>query len=100
VRVHSELFALTQALINIELERKLARLHCQPRPSDQRHILRSRRLIRRSADGPDSLDFAHQPNEPVEIQALVDSKKAMVRTALQLTSRTSPANGPHIGMKG
>jgi len=55
-----------------------------PGTYDQKHIVRSGRLDQCIAYGPGILDLAHQPDEYVGIQALVDSAQVMALAALQL----------------
>jgi succinyl-diaminopimelate desuccinylase len=55
-----------------------------PGTYDQKHIVRTGRLDQCIAYGPGILDLAHQPDEYVGIQALVDSAKVMALAALQL----------------
>jgi len=56
-----------------------------PGTYDQKHILRTGKLDACIAYGPGILDLAHQPNEYVGIQELVDSAKIMALAALSLT---------------
>ena len=56
-----------------------------PGTYDQKHIVRTGKLDQCIAYGPGILDLAHQPDEYVGIQALVDSAKVMALAALQLT---------------
>jgi succinyl-diaminopimelate desuccinylase len=55
-----------------------------PGTYDQKHIVRTGKLQDCIAYGPGVLDLAHQPNEYVGIQELVDSAKIMALAALQL----------------
>ena len=52
---------------------------------DQKHIVRTGKLKDCIAYGPGILDLAHQPNEYVGIQELVDSAKVMALASLTLT---------------
>jgi succinyl-diaminopimelate desuccinylase len=56
-----------------------------PGTYDQKHIVRTGKLNDCIAYGPGILDLAHQPDEYVGIQELVDSAKIMALAALQLT---------------
>jgi succinyl-diaminopimelate desuccinylase len=58
-----------------------------PGTYDQKHIVRSGKLRDCIAYGPGILDLAHQPDEYVGIQELVDSAKIMALAALDLTGR-------------
>jgi succinyl-diaminopimelate desuccinylase len=57
-----------------------------PGTYDQKHIVRTGHLKDVIAYGPGILDLAHQPDEYVGIQELVDSAKIMALAALQLTT--------------
>jgi len=57
-----------------------------PGTYDQKHIVRTGKLDACIAYGPGILDLAHQPDEYVGIQELVDSAKIMALAALSLTS--------------
>ena len=57
-----------------------------PGTYDQKHIVRTGKLRDCIAYGPGILDLAHQPDEYVGIQALVDSACIMALAALTLTS--------------
>lgn len=57
-----------------------------PGTYDQKHIVRSGRLDQCIAYGPGILDLAHQPDEYVEIRAMLDASKVMALAALQLTA--------------
>lgn len=56
-----------------------------PGTYDQKHIVRTGKLNHCVAYGPGILDLAHQPDEYVGIQDMVDSAKVMALAALQLT---------------
>ena len=56
-----------------------------PGTYDQKHIVRTGKLRDCIAYGPGILDLAHQPDEYVGIQELVDSAKIMALAAVQLT---------------
>ena len=56
-----------------------------PGTYDQKHIVRTGKLNDCIAYGPGILDLAHQPDEYVGIQELVDSAKIMALAALDLT---------------
>ena len=56
-----------------------------PGTYDQKHIVRSGKLYNCIAFGPGILDLAHQPDEYVGIQEMVDSAKIMALACLQLT---------------
>jgi succinyl-diaminopimelate desuccinylase len=60
-----------------------------PGTYDQKHIVRTGHLKDVIAYGPGILDLAHQPDEYVGIQELVDSAKIMALAALQLMSNKS-----------
>jgi succinyl-diaminopimelate desuccinylase len=55
-----------------------------PGTYDQKHIVRTGKLQDCIAYGPGVLDLAHQPDEYIGIQELVDSAKIMALAALQL----------------
>jgi succinyl-diaminopimelate desuccinylase len=57
-----------------------------PGTYDQKHIVRTGHLKDVIAYGPGILDLAHQPDEYVGIQELVDSAKIMALAALQLST--------------
>lgn len=56
-----------------------------PGTYDQKHIVRSGKLQHCIAYGPGILDLAHQPDEYVGVQELVDSAQIMALAALSLT---------------
>jgi succinyl-diaminopimelate desuccinylase len=58
-----------------------------PGTYDQKHIVRTGKLQDCIAYGPGILDLAHQPDEYVGIQDLVDSAKIMALAALSLMGR-------------
>ncbi|MCF8210351.1 MAG: acetylornithine deacetylase/succinyl-diaminopimelate desuccinylase family protein [Rhodoferax sp.] len=60
-----------------------------PGTYDQKHIVRTAKLRDCIAYGPGILDLAHQPDEYVEISALVDSAKVMALATLQLMGVTA-----------
>lgn len=60
-----------------------------PGTYDQKHIVRTGQLRDCIAYGPGILDLAHQPDEYVGIQELVDSAKIMALAALNLTGWTA-----------
>lgn len=60
---------------------------CSPGTYDQKHVDRIGRLKDCIAYGPGVLDLAHQPDEWVGIQDMVDSAKVMARSALDLLRR-------------
>ena len=62
-----------------------------PGTYDQKHIVRTGKLDACIAYGPGILDLAHQPDEYVGIQELVDSAKIMALAALSLTRVTQAA---------
>ena len=62
-----------------------------PGTYDQKHIVRTGKLDAYIAYGPGILDLAHQPDEYVGIQELVDSAKIMALAALSLTRGTQAA---------
>jgi succinyl-diaminopimelate desuccinylase len=57
---------------------------CSPGTYDQKHIDRIGKLRNCIAYGPGILDLAHQPDEYVEIHAMVQAAKVMARTTLTL----------------
>ena len=57
-----------------------------PGTYDQKHIVRTGKLNQCIAYGPGILDLAHQPDEYVGIQAMLDSSKIMALAALSLTT--------------
>jgi succinyl-diaminopimelate desuccinylase len=59
-----------------------------PGTYDQKHIVRTGQLHDCIAYGPGILDLAHQPDEYVGIQELVDSAKIMALASLDLTGWT------------
>jgi len=63
---------------------KAPRLICSPGSYDQKHIDRIGKLKDCIAYGPGILDLAHQPDEYVEIDALVQSAQVMALAALAL----------------
>jgi succinyl-diaminopimelate desuccinylase len=60
-----------------------------PGTYDQKHIVRTGQLRDCIAYGPGILDLAHQPDEYVGIQELVDSAKIMALAAVKLTGWTA-----------
>lgn len=62
-----------------------------PGTYDQKHIVRTGKLRDCIAYGPGILELAHQPNEYVGIQELVDSAKVMALASLQLKGIALPA---------
>ena len=56
-----------------------------PGTYDQKHIVRTGKLNQCIAYGPGILDLAHQPDEYIGIQAMVDSAKVMALATLSLT---------------
>lgn len=56
-----------------------------PGTYDQKHIVRTAKMNHCIAYGPGILDLAHQPDEYVGVQALVDSAQVMALAALSLT---------------
>ena len=61
-----------------------AEVVASPGTYDQKHIVRIGKLEDCVAYGPGILDLAHQPDEYVEIDALVASAKVMALTVLRL----------------
>ena len=61
-----------------------AEIVASPGTYDQKHIVRIGKLEDCVAYGPGILDLAHQPDEYVEIDALVASAKVMALTVLRL----------------
>jgi succinyl-diaminopimelate desuccinylase len=64
-----------------------AKIVCSPGTYDQKHVDRIGRLKDCIAYGPGVLDLAHQPDEWVGIQDMVDSAKVMARAAMDLLTR-------------
>ncbi len=64
-----------------------------PGTYDQKHIVRTGKLNQCIAYGPGILDLAHQPDEYIGIQAMLDSSKIMALAALSLTRGTKAATG-------
>ena len=62
-----------------------------PGTYDQKHIVRTGKLNQCIAYGPGILDLAHQPDEYIGIQAMLDSSKIMALAALSLTRGTTSA---------
>ncbi len=57
-----------------------------PGTYDQKHIVRTGKLNQCIAYGPGILDLAHQPDEYIGIQAMLDASKIMALAALSLTA--------------
>lgn len=74
--------ALDNAIENI-LGKKAAHI-CSPGTYDQKHIARIGNLHDCVAYGPGILDLAHQPDEYVEIDAMIASAKVMATASLRL----------------
>jgi succinyl-diaminopimelate desuccinylase len=64
-----------------------AKIVCSPGTYDQKHVDRIGRLKECIAYGPGVLDLAHQPDEWVGIQDMVDSAKVMAVSAMELLTR-------------
>jgi len=64
-----------------------AEIVCSPGTYDQKHVDRIGRLKECIAYGPGVLDLAHQPDEWVGIQDMVDSAKVMAVATMDLLSR-------------
>lgn len=64
-----------------------AQIVCSPGTYDQKHVDRIGRLKDCIAYGPGILDLAHQPDEYVGIQDMVDSAKVMALAATDLLTR-------------
>ncbi len=70
-----------------EIERvlgKAARHVASPGTYDQKHVMRIGELRDCVAYGPGQLELAHQPDEFIEIDDMVDSAKVMAATTLRL----------------
>jgi len=65
-----------------------AEIVCSPGTYDQKHVDRIGRLKECIAYGPGVLDLAHQPDEWVGIQDMVDSAKVMAVATMDLLTRT------------
>ena len=66
-----------------------AQIVCSPGTYDQKHVDRIGRLKDCIAYGPGVLDLAHQPDEWVGIQDMVDAAKVMAVSAVDLLTRTA-----------
>ncbi len=64
-----------------------AQIVCSPGTYDQKHVDRIGRLKDCIAYGPGVLDLAHQPDEWVGIQDMVDAAKVMAVSAMSLLTR-------------
>ena len=64
-----------------------AEIVCSPGTYDQKHVDRIGKLKDCIAYGPGVLDLAHQPDEWVGIQDMVDSAKVMALAAVNLLTR-------------
>lgn len=64
-----------------------AQIVCSPGTYDQKHVDRIGRLKDCIAYGPGVLDLAHQPDEWVGIQDMVDAAKVMAVSAMNLLTR-------------
>jgi succinyl-diaminopimelate desuccinylase len=62
---------------------------CSPGTYDQKHIDRVGKLHDCIAYGPGILDIAHQPDEYVVIDDMVDAAKVMALAAHSLLNKTS-----------
>jgi succinyl-diaminopimelate desuccinylase len=62
---------------------------CSPGTYDQKHIDRVGKLRDCIAYGPGILDLAHQPDEYVVIEDMVNSAKVMALSARSLLNRTA-----------
>ena len=62
---------------------------CSPGTYDQKHIDRVGKLRDCIAYGPGILDLAHQPDEYVVIEDMVNSAKVMALAAKSLLNRTA-----------
>jgi succinyl-diaminopimelate desuccinylase len=73
--------------VAMAIERVMGRrpeLVCSPGTYDQKHVMRIGHLDDCIAYGPGRLELAHQPDEYVEIEDLVNSGKVMALAALRL----------------
>lgn len=61
-----------------------------PGTYDQKHIFRTGQLNQCIAYGPGELELAHQPDESVGVDELVQSAQVMALAALELTGRPHP----------
>ena len=80
---NSPVVRATRAAIESILGRE-ADIICSPGTYDQKHIDRIGRLHDCIAYGPGILDLAHQPDEYVDIDDLVNSAKVMTQATYQL----------------
>jgi succinyl-diaminopimelate desuccinylase len=62
---------------------------CSPGTYDQKHIDRVGKLRDCIAYGPGILDLAHQPDEYVVIEDMVNAAKVMALSARSLLNRTA-----------
>ena len=74
--------ALASAIESVR--RRPARFIASPGTYDQKHVMRIAGVDECVAYGPGILETAHQPNEYVEIDDLVDATKVMALAALRL----------------
>lgn len=77
------------AALDTAVERVLGRRPqhiCSPGTYDQKHIARIGNLHDCVAYGPGILDLAHQPDEYVEVDAMIASAKVMAAASLKLLS--------------
>ena len=73
--------------LDLEIERvlgKAARHVASPGTYDQKHVVRIGELKDCVAYGPGQLELAHQPDEFIEIDDMIDSAKVMAATTLRL----------------
>jgi succinyl-diaminopimelate desuccinylase len=73
--------------VSAAIERVLGRspeIIASPGTYDQKHVVRIGKLEDCVAYGPGILDLAHQPNEYVEIEAMVEAAKVMAVATLKL----------------
>jgi succinyl-diaminopimelate desuccinylase len=77
-----------------------AQFVCSPGTYDQKHIDRIGKLKDCIAYGPGILDLAHQPDEYVRIEDMVNSAKVMATAAWELLGAgpsSASGRGPHYG---
>ncbi|RVU34659.1 acetylornithine deacetylase/succinyl-diaminopimelate desuccinylase family protein [Hwanghaeella grinnelliae] len=75
-----------------EIERQFGRpaeTICSPGTYDQKHIFRIGQLKDCIAYGPGILDLAHQPDEYIEVDAMVTSMKVMASATLKLLNENA-----------
>ncbi len=85
--VEGPVVSATRAAVRAVLGRE-ASIVCSPGTYDQKHIDRIGKLKECIAYGPGILELAHQPDEYVAVDDLVNSAKVLARAAHALLTRT------------